>query len=196
MPSALSPSCDAGLGLVPGHSPVALGAWILPGFRSALTSAAPSAQGTLPGPSVSSVVYFRGHRGDGYFGACWRPAAAADPEGRPGWERTYLGWALAPGIPFLAVSQHLLYLFSQLLQDFKQGQRGHFSAPPPLSLPPAVSPSFSSFSSNLHVVASPDVIHDGCEVLQSGAECSLPGAGDLLLTNNLSRHWCLKLSST
>lgn len=30
-------------------------------------------------------------------------------------EETYLGWAVAPGVLFLAGSQHLLYFLSQLL---------------------------------------------------------------------------------
>lgn len=58
-------------------------------------------------------------------------------------EKTYSDWALAPGILFIAVSQHLLYLLPQLLQYFKQGQRRAISCP--FSLPISHCFSFSLF---------------------------------------------------
>lgn len=61
----------------------------------------PSAEGALTRSSVSGFIYFRAsrrraHWWDGYFGACWRLAAAPDPRGGGDGRGDILGLGSSP----------------------------------------------------------------------------------------------------
>lgn len=89
-----------------------------------MTLAVLSAEGALTSSSISSFIYFKAlaQHTDGIvileLAGRLQLLLTLRVEGTG--EKTYLGWALAPGILFLAVSHHLLYLLSQLLRYSKQ----------------------------------------------------------------------------
>ena len=88
--------------------------------HSARTFVVPSVEGALTHSSSSGFIYYR-PRADGHtdgmvileLAGSLQLLLTLGVEGMG--EETYLGWAVAPGVLFLAGSQYLLSLLSQLL---------------------------------------------------------------------------------